>query len=200
MASDNEQSERKEQIIAAAMQLFAKFGYRRCTIEDVGAACGLTKTALYHYFATKEDIFAEVVNRECGLLLKTIRDAVATSNSPKVQLKAFFLARFEQIQVLINLHRVSQQNAKEFLTGAEDCRRTFFESEMSLLSSILEAGMKQKVFRKHDPNSVARSMIAAFKGLESHFMLEESKEPFMRALEEAADIFICGLSVPRSQS
>jgi AcrR family transcriptional regulator len=54
-------AERRAQIVDAAAQLFAHKGLAGTRTADIAAACKMSEGLLFHYFATKEDIFAAVV-------------------------------------------------------------------------------------------------------------------------------------------
>jgi AcrR family transcriptional regulator len=52
---------RKELIRTAATHLFAQRGYHNVTVADVADAVGITPSALYHHFRSKQDLLLEVV-------------------------------------------------------------------------------------------------------------------------------------------
>lgn len=62
------QQERSEattaELVNAARELFARDGYRATSLDDVVAAVGLTKGAVYHHFARKDELFAAVFEQE----------------------------------------------------------------------------------------------------------------------------------------
>src|SRR5438309_2686713 len=51
----------KDALVAAARREFAKKGLRGARIEDITAACGLSKGAFYLHFESKEALFGELV-------------------------------------------------------------------------------------------------------------------------------------------
>jgi AcrR family transcriptional regulator len=53
--------DRPGEIVAAAMAVFAEKGFAAARLEDMAAQAGVSKGAIYLYFATKEDIFRAVV-------------------------------------------------------------------------------------------------------------------------------------------
>ena len=53
--------ERQEAILKAALSVFGEKGYAGATMEDVARAAGLSKAALYEYFAGKQDLFAALI-------------------------------------------------------------------------------------------------------------------------------------------
>ena len=52
---------RREQLLTAARRLFVRKGYRGTTTEEIAAAAGVTKGAVYFHFARKEDILLEIL-------------------------------------------------------------------------------------------------------------------------------------------
>jgi TetR/AcrR family acrAB operon transcriptional repressor len=51
----------RERILDAAMEVFAQFGYRRASMDQVAGAAGLTRQAVYHHFKSKRDLFRAAV-------------------------------------------------------------------------------------------------------------------------------------------
>ena len=56
-----EKAHRREKYLAAAGHLFAERGYRAVSIEDLGAAVGVSGPALYRHFASKEAMLIELL-------------------------------------------------------------------------------------------------------------------------------------------
>ncbi len=56
--------EAKIRIIDAANQVFGENGYRQATMDDVAKKLGVSKGALYLYFASKEELFEAICRRE----------------------------------------------------------------------------------------------------------------------------------------
>jgi len=54
--------ERRQEIIAAATQLFAESGYRHSSMRELAKRVQLTQPAVLHYFAEKEELLVEVLN------------------------------------------------------------------------------------------------------------------------------------------
>jgi AcrR family transcriptional regulator len=56
-----EKAQRREQYLAAAGHLFAERGYHAVSIEELGAAVGVSGPALYRHFASKEAMLVELL-------------------------------------------------------------------------------------------------------------------------------------------
>ena len=64
-------AERRAQILSVADALFAERPYTELGILDVARAAGITQGLVYHYFESKEALFAAVVEGIAGALLRS---------------------------------------------------------------------------------------------------------------------------------
>ena len=72
---------RKEEIIDACAALYETMGFRDITIRDIGAKTSVTRTSIYNYFQTKEEIFLALLQREHELWVGDLEE-IAHSNVP----------------------------------------------------------------------------------------------------------------------
>jgi AcrR family transcriptional regulator len=79
---------RREEILEIAVGLFASRGYHGVSMDDIGAAAGVTGPALYHHFAGKEAMLAAALNPVSEGLLAGGRDRVAEAAGPSAALAA----------------------------------------------------------------------------------------------------------------
>jgi AcrR family transcriptional regulator len=56
-------AERKAEVLATALNLFAERGYEAVVMDEIARACGLARTTLYEYYASKEEILVGLVER-----------------------------------------------------------------------------------------------------------------------------------------
>jgi AcrR family transcriptional regulator len=50
----------RERLVETALRLFSDQGFERTSVQDVVSAAGVTKGAMYHYFASKDDLLHEI--------------------------------------------------------------------------------------------------------------------------------------------
>lgn len=55
---------RREEIINACARLYEIMSFKDITIKEIGAATSFTRTSIYNYFQTKEEIFLALLQRE----------------------------------------------------------------------------------------------------------------------------------------
>lgn len=65
--------DRHEQILDAAAQRFAHYGFRRTVIDDIARDAGIAKGSVYLHVQNKEDLFRQVVARERRLINEAAR-------------------------------------------------------------------------------------------------------------------------------
>lgn len=61
--NDKIKDERREQILAAALKLFAVKGLSASRASDISELTGISQGLIYHYFRSKEDIFTSLIAR-----------------------------------------------------------------------------------------------------------------------------------------
>jgi AcrR family transcriptional regulator len=139
-----ESAETRARILRAAREHFAAGGYRRTSNQAIAAAAGVTPTALYHYFASKADLFVATHDAALEVLLEAYREATARSDEPVERLCALIeanatlnrahpgLAEFLAVAPL-EARRHPELAAKLGARGEEIAR---------LMREILEAGVR----------------------------------------------------------
>ena len=80
--SDALTNARKEEIIDACAALYETMGFRDITIRDIGAKTSFTRTSIYNYFQTKEEIFLALLQREHEAWSADL-DAIAQRDAPQ---------------------------------------------------------------------------------------------------------------------
>ena len=71
-----EASLRRDRIVAAATNVFLRYGHARTTMNDIAEAASISRPALYLVFPHKEDIFAAVIERLIQDTLQQYREAL----------------------------------------------------------------------------------------------------------------------------
>jgi AcrR family transcriptional regulator len=86
--------ERRAQLIAVALELFARRGYRATTMDDIAEAAGVTKPLVYQHFSSKRALYLELVDSIAHELLIAVRSAVMQAEGPRQQVERGFAAYF----------------------------------------------------------------------------------------------------------
>jgi AcrR family transcriptional regulator len=82
---------RPKEVIDAALDLFAEFGYAQTRLDDVAAKAGISKGTVYLYFASKQELFEAVVQDRVTPWLQAIADQKINDQDPTEQVLRNFL-------------------------------------------------------------------------------------------------------------
>ena len=84
-AADYEQ--RRDAIVEKAAQLFATSGFKGTAVSDLAVACNTSKSLIYHYYPSKEDILYAVMASHIDQLQQDTREALETSGDAGTRLR-----------------------------------------------------------------------------------------------------------------
>lgn len=90
-------SERREQILQVALEVFAQHGYHGASMNDVADAAGVTKPVLYQHFDSKRDLYKALLDDVGTRLLTAISKATADATDGKSQTEQGFSAYFQWV-------------------------------------------------------------------------------------------------------
>jgi AcrR family transcriptional regulator len=76
-------AERREQILFAATEAFARSGFAATSLDDIAGQAGITRVILYRHFDSKTDLYQAVLDRMCARLDAHVEEPVGgfTDNS-----------------------------------------------------------------------------------------------------------------------
>jgi AcrR family transcriptional regulator len=80
--------DRREAIVEKAAQLFAEHGFLGASVLELAKACQTSKSLLYHYYPSKEDVLYAVMVSHIDRLGEDVEKAMAIAGGPKKRLKA----------------------------------------------------------------------------------------------------------------
>src|SRR5271156_6288572 len=89
--------QRRRQLVAVALELFAHSGYRATTMDDIAEAAGVTKPLVYQHFSSKRALYLELVDSIAQELVGAIQGAVTEAEGPRQQVEMGFAAYFRLV-------------------------------------------------------------------------------------------------------
>jgi AcrR family transcriptional regulator len=78
---------RREQILRTAAELFARKGFNGVSINDIGAAVGISGPALYRHFPSKDAVLGEMLVDVSQRLLEQGQQVVASTSEPRERME-----------------------------------------------------------------------------------------------------------------
>ncbi len=159
--------EARSRILEAANQVFAEKGYRQATMDDVAKKLGVSKGALYLYFASKEELFEAI----CRTALRALKDILYSSFNVKMNPLESASEFFDK---MLKQYGSNPGLSFEILSEASRnpaLRRVLKENQDEyteiLMGFLQELRKKRLVGDKLDLRSLAHALIALWNGLET---------------------------------
>jgi AcrR family transcriptional regulator len=139
--------ERKQAIVDAAAALFAAHGFNGASVADIAERCKTSKSLIYHYYESKEDILYDVMISHVRALEDAAADAMAGAASPEQKLRdltqlfmALYVGAANRHKVLLNdLDALPKARRAEIVA----VQRGLIEKVQALLVEI-EPALKKK--------------------------------------------------------
>ena len=166
---------RRQQIMTAAMNVFARLGYAGATIANVAAEAGVAVGTIYNYFPSKRELleaiaegyiirpFREIVEQRAGSDLEFIASIMENRLSLGIQDASRFLAMFNEIQ------------------RDPALRKRYVEESLGPIMRALEDYVRQRIadgtFREIDPALTVRAVGGMFIGFTLITHMEGEKTP-----------------------
>src|SRR5437868_11190677 len=100
---------RREAMLDQAAALFARSGFNGTSMTDLAVSCNVSKSLLYHYFPSKEDLLFEVMTSHLDELVETVAQVMDRKDSSSDKVSALirqFMRRYsgaaDRHKVLLN--------------------------------------------------------------------------------------------------
>ena len=84
---------RKEEIVSACAALYETMSFKDITIRDIGDKTSFTRTSIYNYFQTKEEIFLALLKREHDAWIADMKEMIYRNTAMDAETFAEVLAR-----------------------------------------------------------------------------------------------------------
>ena len=78
---------RRQAILAAAARLFRERGFRATSLDDIGAAAGVSGPAIYRYFASKHELLSRLIEDAAVAWRETVDEVLSQDTPPLVTLE-----------------------------------------------------------------------------------------------------------------
>ncbi|MDE6259387.1 MAG: TetR/AcrR family transcriptional regulator [Oscillospiraceae bacterium] len=105
---------RKAEIINACEKLYQTMSFKEITIKEIGAATSFTRTSIYNYFQTKEEIFLALLQREYELWITGLKSMIERHKKLSVDEFAGEMARLlEERSQLLKIMSMNHYDMEE---------------------------------------------------------------------------------------
>lgn len=134
--NENKTVNQKEKIINCAALLFAKYGYNATSIKLIAESCKVSKSLIYHYYFSKEDMLYDIAQSHINKLISIIDDCSRLKfESNQFKLKKIISQFMIEYKTSKNRHKILIQDI-EFLKPSR--QKKIKSLQMRVVRSIAE--------------------------------------------------------------
>jgi len=187
--------DKHQQIIEAAVRIFARNGYYNSRVSDIAKEAGIASGTIYLYFKTKDEILVTLFREKMAEFVATVRKAIAAEPDAVAKLRRLIALHFKLLEDHAEMAEVVQvelRQGQKFFRGAS---ANEISGYFDLISSVLEEGMAAGVFRNDLPvKTVRKVLFGAMDQMATSWVLGKRGYKLSETAEAVADIFLKGLA------
>lgn len=192
--------QRPQELLEAALHVFATRGYRNTRLDEVAAAAGVTKGAVYHYFANKEELLLRALEQYQERAFGRLEEALRHEHGPSsARIRLVFRRAFGGGDpVRRDVLRLLQGIAQEL---PDAYRRWIAKGPMKgwrLIASLIDEGKASGEFRADADSDVAARV--ALTGVMVQIIWQRHAKEIRgmaidqdRLIDSAVDLLLAGL-------
>ncbi|MEW5422277.1 TetR/AcrR family transcriptional regulator [Amorphus sp. 3PC139-8] len=192
-ALEEETSERVRDLLNVGAQIFAEKGYDATSMRDIATAAGVSKSLLYHHFASKDDIYARISFNSTRHLYDFVEARIPADGTPSEKVRAFMLAA----ATFFSEHRSAWIAASNAFWSDPDrhrmeqrlARRRQFELT---LRALIRDGIEAGEFRDVDPANAGRLILSGINWMTRWFDPAKTYTA-EEIVDQYADIILSGI-------
>lgn len=150
----------RENVMAAAVQLFAEYGYHAASMRDIARMAGIQAASIYYHYASKQALLVEIMETYMLQLNAALEHILREEHEPQQRLST----------AIANHIRLHTTYKNEFfiidteIRALEGEKRAYILSLRdryeALLQELLQDGMERGVFRRGDVKIASYAIIA----------------------------------------
>lgn len=188
-------AERKNQILDAAMVVFARSGFHEARMDDIVQEAGLSKGTLYWYFKSKEEIITAISQRLFATDIQSVEDLLKAEGTVSERLQWLIRERVQGLQEMSSVVAILFEFYAAALhqDGVRQFIKAYFQNFHELLVALIQQGIERGEFRPVDVLAAATALDAVFEGLIVRWLIDPDAVQWASLGEAAIRLTLDGL-------
>lgn len=161
------ETERREQILAAACDVVSKIGFKSLRVADVARRAGTSTGTVHYYFDTKSALMRAAFEWNFTRSLERRRHLLEEVEDPQERLRVFVDSYLPEDERTVHAWRVWAELWVEAMHDSElqDLNEQVYGEWRRIIAGVIRDGQVAGQFRPEDPVIVANALIAMIDGL-----------------------------------
>lgn len=180
-------------IVQSAAKFFAKYGYRKTTMDEIAKQIHKAKGLLYYYFKNKESLFNEVLKQELQIVKDELIKITSSESNALDMIEKYLLSRFELLHKSVNYHETLRADFFENFHFVDDVRNDFLNFEKVQLTLIIDKGKSDGLTEMGNTLQTVELIHLVITSLEVPLFLQDKYEEYQQTINELIQFVINGL-------
>ena len=185
---------KRERILRAAVEVFARSGYFNAKVTDIAKGAGVADGTIYLYFDGKEDLLVTIFREYTRNYLRELEKRLAGVNRAEERIRITITHHLETLGSDRPLAVVSQVELRHSLKFMSLLSQQEVADYLNMLRKVVEHGQAAGVFRRNlHPQLVAKSVFGILDEMVTSWILSEKEYDLAAQAEPVADFVLNGL-------
>jgi len=185
---------KRERILRAAIDVFAKNGYFNAKVSEIAKAAGVADGTIYLYFDGKEDLLITIFREHTRNYLQSLERDLAHVRRPEERIRIAIRHHLESLGRDRNLAIVAQVELRHSLKFMSLLSQQEVADYLNMIRKIVEHGQAEGTFRRNlHPQLVAKSVFGILDEMVTSWILSEKESSPVEQADQIADLILTGL-------
>jgi AcrR family transcriptional regulator len=187
--------ERTNQIMEAAMSVFARLGFNKARMDDIAEETNLSKGTLYLYFKSKDDLISALINRLFDVEFEKVLKNTYSDGTVADRLLHMTDDFCKNVKSLMALRPVIYEvYAASFRQKAiREVMKSYYDRYLDFINPIVQEGIDNGEFKAVDADMASIASAALIEGTILMWVYNPDRVDLQKHIHDSMQVFLTGL-------
>lgn len=190
-------TERRLEILEAAMTLFSKKGFERTTVDEIASCANVGKGTVYLYFDNKEEIFWAIIEKGLLELEELLTDIITRSQDFQQQFYNLIYANLSYVEDHLDFYRLFlKERLSVQLLRHEETSHLIREKHHRLhrrLAEFMQTGIDHGYLRPGNSEDYCIAVTGIITHFAAYWIMFDSSQPLTTKTDFILDLVLSGI-------
>lgn len=183
-----------EIILGAALRVFARYGYRKATLEDITSELNMTAAGIYAYAESKRELYEQTVSFAMLRWQDRVKSAVYGEKTAGGKFAVLCSSALLYLAEDRDFSSLLENDPSIFpMFPTVDPYEDINAASVGIIEDILSLGMKTGEFRELDVKTVSEVLFSMYKGFIIHAYVQGESEFIEKNMPQTLDLILRGI-------
>jgi TetR/AcrR family fatty acid metabolism transcriptional regulator len=191
-------ADKREALLRAATQVFARRGFFNAQVADVARVAGVAAGTVYLYFRSKDDLLASIFERTVREGVEQARAALPLIGDAPGRLREIARLHLDRLGRDRDLAIVFQVELRQSIKFMEQFSSTLLQEYLRMIRDTIASGQADGSFRRDlSATAAAKMFFGALDEMATNWILSRRRYSLVSQADTVVDLFVNGLGAVR---